>query len=50
MLKVVNWMTWIPLIFGSLGAFGGGFISDKVSKGRGTSTKLFVLIACLVNI
>lgn len=43
-------MSWIPLVFGSIGAFAGGYLSDRLSKGRKTSVikvRLIVVISCL---
>ena len=41
-------MSWIPLIFGSAGSFGGGYISDRLSRNRGVKGRLLVLIGCCV--
>ena len=48
--QVTYYMSWIPLIFGSAGAFGGGFISDGLSKNRGVKGRLLVLINCCVRL
>ena len=42
-------MTWIPLVFGSMGAFGGGYLSDRLSRHRGVTGRLIVLIVCCVS-
>ncbi|EDV27969.1 uncharacterized protein TRIADDRAFT_12709, partial [Trichoplax adhaerens] len=41
---VADFLTWIPLIGGSAGAFFGGFISDRLVGSRGLSARLWVLI------
>ena len=48
--QVEDWMSWLPVVFGSLGAFGGGFMSDRISRNRGPSGRLIVLTSCVVNI
>ena len=42
-------MSWIPLIFGSAGAFGGGYISDKLARDKGVKGRLIILICCCVS-
>ena len=42
-------MSWIPLIFGSAGAFGGGYISDKLASDKGVKGRLIILICCCVS-
>ena len=39
-----NFMSWIPLVGGSLGAVVGGVISDVLVKGRGTTARIWVLV------
>lgn len=43
-------MGWIPIVGGSLGVAVGGFISDRVVKGRGIYARVAVIIASLVSI
>lgn len=38
------WMSWIPLVGGSLGVVLGGAISDKVIKNRGLYARVWVLV------
>ena len=38
-----NFMSWIPLVGGSLGAVFGGVISDALVKGRGPVARIWVL-------
>ena len=47
--QVEQWLSWIPIVFGSTGSFGGGYLSDRLSSSRGTSGRLLVLIGCLVS-
>ena len=39
-----SFMSWIPLVAGSLGAVVGGVISDILVKGRGTTARIWVLV------
>ncbi|XP_067928432.1 MFS-type efflux pump MSMEG_3705-like [Watersipora subatra] len=41
--EIGSYMSWIPLVGGSLGALFGGFISDRVVKGRGIVARMAVL-------
>lgn len=43
-IVVADYLTWIPLIGGSVGAFVGGFISDRLVGSRGPSARIWVLI------
>ncbi|ELT91494.1 hypothetical protein CAPTEDRAFT_23970, partial [Capitella teleta] len=43
-----EWMTWIPLIFGSIGAFLGGYASDKLASKSGVKGRMMILILCVV--
>ncbi|RUS76157.1 hypothetical protein EGW08_016069 [Elysia chlorotica] len=40
-----SYMSWIPLVGGSLGVLFGGFISDRIVKRRGLYARIFVLVA-----
>ncbi|KAH9496640.1 hypothetical protein Btru_009912 [Bulinus truncatus] len=42
---VGSYMSWIPLVGGSIGALGGGFISDRVVKKWGLYARVSVLVA-----
>ncbi|CAH1787144.1 unnamed protein product, partial [Owenia fusiformis] len=42
--RVEMYMSWIPIVFGAIGAIGGGYISDKLLRQRGLSARLLVLI------
>jgi predicted MFS family arabinose efflux permease len=39
-----RFMSWIPLVGGSLGAVAGGVISDVLVKNRGTTARIWVLV------
>jgi MFS family permease len=39
-----RFMSWIPLVGGSLGAVVGGVISDLLVKGRGTMARIWVIV------
>lgn len=45
---IAQFMGWIPLVGGSLGVLVGGFISDRVVKGRGIYARVAVIIASLL--
>ena len=38
------WMSWIPLVGGSVGVLLGGVISDQVIKNRGLYARVWVLV------
>ena len=43
--KAINhFMSWIPMVGGSMGALFGGFISDLLVKNRSTYVRIWVLI------
>ena len=42
--EISRWMSWIPLVGGSLGAIVGGAISDVLVKGRSPYMRIWVLI------
>ncbi|KAK0066290.1 MFS-type efflux pump [Biomphalaria pfeifferi] len=42
---VGSYMSWIPLVGGSIGALGGGFISDRVVRKWGLYARVSVLVA-----
>eukprot|EP00753_Platysulcus_tardus_P002744 PLAT11858.1.p1 GENE.PLAT11858.1~~PLAT11858.1.p1 ORF type:complete len:470 (-),score=246.17 PLAT11858.1:83-1492(-) len=46
--EIAAYMSWIPLVGGSLGATFGGFISDRIVKKRGPAARILVLIASQV--
>ncbi|XP_064395524.1 MFS-type efflux pump MSMEG_3705-like isoform X2 [Halichondria panicea] len=41
---IQQWMSWIPLVAGSIGAVVGGLISDILVKGRSPYMRIWVLI------
>ena len=43
-----RFMSWIPLVGGSLGAVAGGVISDLLVKGHGTLARIWVLVVSQV--
>jgi len=50
--NVGEYMSWIPLVGGSLGVVLGGFISDRLIKDRGFYMRVWVLIfsqVCVQN-
>lgn len=44
-----KYMSWIPLVGGSLGVLFGGFISDRLIKKRGLYARIFVLVFSQVS-
>ena len=47
--QINHFMSWIPLVGGSLGAIFGGFISDLLVKNRSTYVRIWVLIVSQVR-
>ena len=47
--EIAQFMSWIPLVGGSLGAFLGGVVSDLIIKGRGPYHRIWVLIISQVS-
>ena len=45
-----KFMSWIPLVGGSLGAVVGGLISDLLVKNRGTTARIWVLVVSQVGV
>lgn len=45
---IAKFMGWIPIVGGSFGVVVGGFISDRVVKGRGIYARVAVVIASLL--
>ncbi|XP_052789670.1 protein spinster homolog 1-like [Mya arenaria] len=45
---IAKYMGWIPIVGGSLGVAVGGFISDRVVKGRGIYARVVVVIFSLL--
>ena len=43
-VNVGKYMSWIPLVGGSLGVVLGGFISDRLVKNRGSYARVWVLV------
>lgn len=46
---IQSFMSWIPLVAGSIGAVVGGIISDVLVKGRGPYMRIWVLIVSQVR-
>lgn len=44
-----RWLSWIPLVGGSIGVIFGGFISDRIVKRSGPVARIWVLISSLVR-
>ena len=47
--QINHFMSWIPLVGGSLGAMVGGIISDILVKGRSPYMRIWVLIISQVR-
>ncbi|XP_046379348.2 MFS-type efflux pump MSMEG_3705-like [Haliotis rufescens] len=43
--QIGTYMSWIPLVSGSIGVVVGGFISDRVVKKRGLYARVLILVA-----
>ena len=48
--QINHFMSWIPLVGGSLGAIFGGLISDILVKNRSTYVRIWVLIVSQVSL
>ena len=48
--QINHFMSWIPLVAGSIGAVVGGIISDVLVKGRGPYMRIWVLIVSQVRV
>jgi len=46
---IAEYMGWIPIVGGTLGVTVGGFISDRLVKGRGVYARVAVVIISLVS-
>ena len=46
---IASYMSWIPLVFGCIGASLGGFISDRIVTRLGPYARLGVLITSQVS-
>lgn len=46
---VGQYMSWIPLVGGTLGACLGGFVSDQLRKKSGRGARIWVLVASQVR-
>ena len=44
-----RFMSWVPLIGGTIGAVLGGYVSDKLKKRAGRSGRIWVLIISQVS-
>ena len=47
---IAKYMGWIPIVGGTLSVAVGGFISDRVVKGRGIYARVAVIIISLVSL
>ena len=47
--EINRFMSWIPLVGGSLGAIVGGVISDFLVKNRGTAARIWVMVVSQVR-
>ena len=47
--EINRFMSWIPLVGGSLGAVVGGVISDFLVKNRGTAARIWVMVVSQVR-
>ncbi len=46
--QIAGYMSWIPLVGGSLGVVAGGFISDRLVKNHGPTGRVLVIVVSLV--
>lgn len=43
-VNVGSYLSWVPLVSGTIGALFGGWVSDKVARTRGIAARLWVLV------
>ena len=48
-VDVGDYLSWVPLVGGTLGAVLGGYVSDRLAKSRGTNARMWVLIVSQVR-
>ena len=48
-VNVGDYLSWVPLVGGTLGALVGGFISDRLARSKGFNSRLWVLITSQVS-
>ena len=48
-VNVGDYLSWVPLVGGTLGAVLGGYVSDRLAKSRGTDARMWVLIVSQVR-
>ena len=48
-VNVGDYLSWVPLVGGTLGALVGGFVSDRLARSKGFNGRLTVLIASQVS-
>lgn len=48
-VNVGEYLSWVPLVGGSLGAVVGGYVSDRLAKSRGVTARLWVLVVSQVG-
>ena len=48
-VNVGEYLSWIPLVGGTIGAVVGGFVSDRLAKSRGDTARLWVLVISQVR-
>ncbi|XP_060069712.1 protein spinster homolog 1-like isoform X2 [Ylistrum balloti] len=46
--QIGTWMSWIPLVGGSLSVLVGGFIADRVVKKRGLYGRILIIFVSLI--
>ena len=47
-VNVGEYLSWVPLVGGTLGAVVGGYVSDRLTRSRGSNARLWVLIVSQV--
>ena len=48
-VNVGSYLSWVPLVGGTIGALFGGWVSDRVARSRGLAARLWVLIVSQVT-
>ena len=48
-VNVGDYLSWVPLVGGTLGALVGGFVSDRLARSKGFNGRLAVLVSSQVS-
>ena len=46
---VGTYLSWVPVVGGTVGVFAGGIISDGLARRLGSRSRIIVLVTCCVS-